>query len=662
MTEHANSVCVGPLLNQSPRHASTFRQDHQRGISHLSDMAVQSKEKTRQQIPEATVLFAGDSGDGMQLTGSQFTLASAYAKNDLATLPDFPAEIRAPAGTTYGVSGFQLHFGSVDVRTPGDEVDMLIAMNPAALKVNVNRVRSGGTLIVNTDSFTKRDLGLANYEKNPLQDGSLSTYKVVEIPLTKLTHEALKDSGLDKKEMDRSKNMFALGLALWMYSRPVDPALDWLSKKFAKKPDIREANTLVLKKGFHYGETVEEFAVRYEVRPAALKPGKYRAIHGTEALALGLVAAGKESGLPIFYGSYPITPASDILHELSRHKNFGVMTFQAEDEIAAVGSALGASFGGNLGVTATSGPGIALKTETIGLAVMTELPLVIIDMQRGGPSTGLPTKTEQSDLLQAMYGRNGEAPLPIIAASSPGDCFFAAYEACRIAVKYMTPVMLLSDGYLGTGSEPWLIPNVDDLPKFKARYATETNSTANGEDVFLPYIRDEETLSRPWARPGTPNLEHRLGGLEKEHETGNVSYDPENHQYMTKLRAEKVERVARELPPSEIFGDEEGDLLLVGWGSTRGAIEAAVDASRLRGLKVGALHLRWLNPLPSDIGKIFGRYKHVLVPELNNGQLVRILRDRFLLPFIPLNKIKGMPFRSSEIQEKISEIVGANAK
>lgn len=625
-------------------------------------MGVNTQDHTTQEIPEATVLFAGDSGDGMQLTGTQFTLASAYAKNDLATLPDFPAEIRAPAGTTYGVSGFQLHFGSVNVRTPGDEVDVLIAMNPAALKVNVNRVRSGGTLIVNRDSFGGRDLELANYETNPLEDDSLNGYRVVDIPLTSLTHEALKDSGLDKKVMDRCKNMFALGLALWMYSLPIEPAMEWLDKKFAKKPEIRDANKLVLTKGSHYGETVEEFSVRYEVRPARLKPGTYRAIQGTEALAMGLVAASQECGLPIFYGSYPITPASDILHELSRHKNFGVMTYQAEDEIAAVGAALGASFGGNLGVTATSGPGIALKTETIGLAVMTELPLVIVDMQRGGPSTGLPTKTEQSDLMQAVYGRNGEAPMPIIAASSPGDCFFAAYEACRIAVKYMTPVILLSDGYLGTGSEPWLIPNIDDLPKFKPRFATKTNRRVDGEDIFLPYVRDEKTLSRPWAKPGTPGLEHRLGGLEKEHETGNVSYDPENHQYMTKLRRDKVQRVADDIPLLEVFGEQQGDLLIVGWGSTRGAIEAAVDAATVRGLKVGSVHLRHILPFPNDLGDIFDRFDDVLVPELNDGQLIRLLRDRYLLPFIPLNKVKGMPFRASEIEEKISEIVGATAK
>jgi 2-oxoglutarate ferredoxin oxidoreductase subunit alpha len=624
-------------------------------------MDIPTREKIRQQIPEATVLFAGDSGDGMQLTGSQFTLASAYAKNDLATLPDFPAEIRAPAGTTYGVSGFQLHFGSVDVRTPGDEVDMLIAMNPAALKVNLDLVRKGGMILVNANSFTKRDLDLANYRSNPLEDRSLDNFRVIQIPLTTLTHEALKDTDLDKKEMDRSKNMFALGLALWLYSRPVEPATDWLNRKFAKKPDIRDANLLVLKKGYHYGETTEQFAVQYEVKPAQLKPGKYRAIHGTEALALGLVAASRHFGLPIFYGSYPITPASDILHELSRHKNFGVMTFQAEDEIAAIGAALGASFGGSLGVTATSGPGLALKAEAIGLAVMMELPLVIIDMQRGGPSTGLPTKTEQSDLLQALYGRNGEAPLPVISASTPGDSFYAAYEACRIALKYMTPVILLSDGYLGSGSEPWLIPDLDELPKYKVKFATETNRSVEGEDLFLPYVRDNETLSRAWAKPGTPGLEHRLGGLEKQHETGNVSYDSDNHEYMVKLRAEKIQRIAQEIPPTDIDGDQTGELLVIGWGSTRGAIESAVESVRREGLRVGAVHLRYINPLPADLGEIIGRYEKVLVPELNNGQLVRVLRDAYEMPFIPFNKIKGMPFRAGEIADKIREMVGVSA-
>ena len=613
--------------------------------------------KAVQSIPEATILFAGDSGDGMQLTGSQFTLATAFAQNDLATLPDFPAEIRAPAGTTYGVSGFQLHFGSVNIRTPGDEVDLLVAMNPAALKVNLSRVRSGGALMVNANAFTAKDLKLAGYETNPLEDASLKDYQVFEVELTKMTHEALKDSGLDKKQIDRSKNMFALGLALWLYSRPVEPTIEWLSEKFARKPEIRDINIHLLKKGYHFGETTEDFIVRYEVRPAKLEPGLYRAIRGAEAIALGLVAASQQSGLPLFYGSYPITPASELLHELSRHKNLGVMTFQAEDEIAAIGAAIGASFGGNLGVCATSGPGLALKAEAVGLALMMELPMVVIDMQRGGPSTGLPTKTEQSDLLQAMYGRNGESPLPIIAASTPGDCFFAAYEACRIAVKYMTPVIFLADGYLGNGSEPWPIPSLDDLVPFKPSFLDKPNRTVEGEAVFLPYVRDEQTLARPWARPGTPGLEHRLGGLEKENETGNVSYDPDNHQLMTELRAAKVERVTQDIPPTKIHGDEAGQVLVVGWGSTKGAIEAAVDRVRQRGKAVANIHLRHLNPLSSDLGEIFSRFEHLLVPELNNGQLVRLLRDRFLLPFIPLNKIQGQPFKASEVEKAIEKIL-----
>ena len=617
--------------------------------------------KEAEVIPEATVLFAGDSGDGMQLTGSQFTLATAYARNDLATLPDFPAEIRAPAGTTYGVSGFQLHFGSVDVRTPGDEVDLLVAMNPAALKVNLHRVRSGGAVLVNTNAFDERGLDLAGYTHNPLEDGSLEGYQLIEVELTRLTREALEDTGLNMKEIDRAKNMFALGLSLWLYSRPIQPAIDWISQKFARKEDIRDANLHVLRKGYHYGETTEQFAVRYEVRPARLRPGTYRAIRGAEALALGLVAASHQSGLPLFYGTYPITPASDLLHELSRHKHFGVMTFQAEDEIAAVGAALGASFGGSLGVTATSGPGLALKAETVGLAVMTELPLVIVDVQRGGPSTGLPTKTEQSDLLQALYGRNGEAPLPVLAASTPGDCFYAAYEACQVAVEHTTPVVLLSDGYLGNGSEPWLLPDVEKLAPFKVEFATEPNREVDGEEAFLPYVRDEETLARPWAKPGTAGLEHRLGGLEKQHETGNVSYNPANHQFMVRLRAEKVERVARRLPPTSVYGDASGDVLVIGWGSTKGSIEAAVERVRSRGQQVGAVHLRWLNPLPPDLGEIFGRFERLLVPELNNGQLVRVLRDRFLLPFVSLSKIQGTPFRASEIEAEIERLGGLSS-
>jgi len=620
-------------------------------------MAPPVPEKNVATIPEATILFAGDSGDGMQLTGSQFTLATAYALNDLATLPDFPAEIRAPAGTTYGVSGFQLHFGSVNIRTPGDEVDLLVAMNPAALLVNLRRVKRNGSIIVNSDAFERRNLDLAGYKENPLDNGSMNGYQVIQVPLTKLAREALADSSLNQKEVDRSKNMFALGLALWLYSRPIDPAIAWISKKFARDETIREANLQLLKKGFHYGETTEEFAVRYEVNPARLPAGTYRAIRGVQALAMGLIAASQKSGLPLFYGSYPITPASDILHELSRHKNFGVMTLQAEDEIAAVGMAIGAGFGGSLAVTGTSGPGVALKAEAIGMAVMTEIPLVVINVQRGGPSTGLPTKTEQSDLLQAFYGRNGEAPLPIIAASTPGDCFYAAYEACRIAVVYRTPVMLLSDGYLANGSEPWRIPDADDLAAFDPNFATQPNHKVDGADVFLPYLRDEETLARPWAKPGVPGLEHRLGGLEKEHETGNVSYDPDNHEFMTKLRAEKVERVARSIPPTQVYGAEAGDLLVIGWGSTRGAIESAVDRVRERGQRVGTIHLRYLNPFPPDLEAILGRFQHLLVPEINNGQLVRILRDRYLLPFIPLNRIQGQPFKASEIEEKIDELL-----
>ncbi len=607
--------------------------------------------KSVKSLSEATVLFAGDSGDGMQLTGSQFTLATAFAQNDLATLPDFPAEIRAPAGTTYGVSGYQLHFGSVNVRTPGDEVDLLVAMNPAALKVNLSRVRLGGAIILNVNAFKSHNLKLAGYgETNPLEDEELrKNYRVFDVELSRMTEEALKDFGLDKKVVDRSKNMFALGLTLWLYSRPLKPALDWLSHKFASRPELLNANLHVLKKGFHYGETTEDFIVQYRVSPAQLESGIYRAIRGVESLALGLVAASYQSNLGLFYSSYPITPASELLHQLSRHKNFGIKTFQAEDEIAAIGATIGASFGGNLGVCATSGPGLTLKTEGIGLAVMMELPMVIINVQRGGPSTGLPTKTEQSDLLQAMYGRNGEAPLPILAASTPGDCFHAAYEACRVAVRHMTPVILLADGYVANGSEPWRIPSAKDLDDFPISFARKPNQTVDGKKTFLPYLRDDTTLARPWAKPGTPGLEHRLGGLEKQHETGEVSYDPENHEFMTDLRADKVMRVARFVPPVEIYGDSEGDILIIGWGSTEGAIKTAIDRLRDLGLKAGAVQLRYIHPLPSDLGGVLGYFEHHLVPELNKGQMVRILRDRFLLPFVALNKVQGQPFKASEI-------------
>ncbi|WP_263809274.1 2-oxoacid:acceptor oxidoreductase subunit alpha [Salinibacter sp.] len=619
------------------------------------------------EIPEATVLFAGDSGDGMQITGSQFTLASAYAQNDLATLPDYPAEIRAPAGTTFGVSAFQLHFGAEEVRTPGEKVDLLVAMNAAALKVHLHRVRPGGTIIVNVNAFEEKDLTKADLDQNPLTDGTLDDYQVQEVPLTEITREALSDTDLSLQKVDRSKNMFALGLALWMYSRPVEPAQEWIREKFGDTPAIRDANLTVLEKGFHYGETVDAIGTRYEVNEAAMAPGTYRAVRGAEALALGLVAASVKSDLRLFYGSYPITPASDILHELSEHKNFGVITFQAEDEIAAATSALGASFGGDLGVCATSGPGVALKTETIGLGVMTELPLVVIDMQRGGPSTGLPTKPEQGDLLQAVYGRNGEAPLPVLAATSPGDCFHTAYEACRIAAKYRTPVLVLADGYLGNGSEAWRIPDTDTLPAFDVDFETEATERTmhkdeDGNDQFLPYVRDPETLARAWARPGTPDLEHRLGGLEKAHKTGNVSYDAENHQKMVEIRAQKVQNVTQDIPPTQVYGHSDGDLLVLGWGSTKGAIEEATERAVDRGRRVGSVVLRHVWPLPADLADVLGRFDHVLVPELNNGQLIRVLRDQYpSWDFTPLNKIQGRPFRAEEIVEKIGSLLGRPA-
>jgi 2-oxoglutarate/2-oxoacid ferredoxin oxidoreductase subunit alpha len=635
-------------------------------------MEAPAAEKPLVQIPEATVLFAGDSGDGMQVTGAQFTHATALSRNDLATLPDFPAEIRAPAGTTYGVSGFQLHFGAVDIRTPGDEVDLLVAMNPAALKVNLHRLRSGGSIIVDRDGFDARNLSLASYETNPLDDEVFrARVQLFEVPMTSLVREALSGSGLGTKEVDRSKNMFALGLALWLYSRPLEPALAWATKRFAKNAAIQEANLLLLRKGFHYGETVEAFTHRYEVAPATLPPGRYRAIRGAEALALGLVAAGQQSGLELYYATYPITPASELLHELSRHKNFGVFTMQAEDEIAAIGAAIGASFGGALGVTGTSGPGMALKTEAMGLAVMTELPLVIVNVQRGGPSTGLPTKTEQSDLLQAIFGRNGEAPMPVIAASTPGDCFEVAYEAARIAVQFMTPVIVLADGYLANGSEPWRIPDVAALPAFDVHFETVKEAEEQGAYAevhapgerhpsgprFLPYRRDPDTLARPWARPGTAGLEHRIGGLEKQHETGNVNYEPENHERMVRLRAEKVQRVRRLIPPTAVTGPDAGDVLLVGWGSTRGAIEAAGERLRANGHAVASVHLRHLWPLPGDLDAVFDRYTHLVVPELNNGQLVRLLRDATLRPLVSLPKVQGLPFRTAEIEAFVEDLL-----
>ena len=535
---------------------------------------------------------------------------------------------------------------------------MLVAMNPAALTVHGDRVAPGGTILVNENAFTERNLNKAGYDENPLENGELSEYQVIPVELTRLTRTALEDAPLKQDQKDRAKNMFALGLASWVYSRPLAPAIRWIREKFEDKPDILEANLHVLKKGYHFGETTDLFTTRYEVREADLPEGTYRTVTGAEALSLGLVAAGEKSGLDVYYSSYPITPASDILHEMSSHKQFGVRTVQAEDEIAAVTSAVGASFGGHIGVTATSGPGLALKTEAIGLAVITELPLVVIDMQRGGPSTGLPTKPEQSDLLQALYGRNGDAPAAVLAPHTPSDCFEVAFEACRLATKYMTPVFILADGYLGQGSEPWRVPDPSDLPGIDVSFAEETNGVdGEGRETFHPYVRDEETLARGWATPGTPNLEHQIGGLEKEDETGHVSYDPENHQKMTELRAEKIQRITQDIPPTEINGPEQGDVLVIGWGSTKGAIDTAAGRLQAEGEDVSSVHLRHLSPLPGDLDDIVARFQRVLVPELNNGQLVRVLRDRYARPFEGLNKIQGQPFEAREIVEKVRTLL-----
>jgi len=607
-------------------------------------------EKKLKQIEDVTIRFAGDSGDGMQLTGMQFTTTTAIVGNDLSTLPDYPAEIRAPAGTLFGVSGFQIRFGSREINTPGDVCDVLVAMNPAALKVNLSSLKDSGIIIANTGSFNDKNLKLAGYESNPLEDGSLSKYQVYEVDISKLTSLALEDLGLPTKTVERSKNFFALGMMYWMFDRPMEPTIRWIQERFATTPKIMEANLRVLKAGWNFGETTEIFTTRYAVEPAKLPAGRYRNITGNQAVAFGLVAASKKSGLPLFLGSYPITPASDILHELAKYKEYGVKTFQAEDEIAGITSAIGASFGGALGVTTTSGPGLALKAEAIGLAVMVELPVVICDIQRGGPSTGLPTKTEQSDLMMALYGRSGEAPVPVVAAATPADCFYAVFEACRIALKYMTPVLFLSDGYLANGSEPWLIPSSADLPDISPKFWTE-------QEGFFPYLRDEQTLARPWALPGTPGLEHRIGGLEKQHITGNVSYDPENHERMVRLRAEKIERVAQDIPELEVEGDDQGDLLVLGWGSTYGAIKTAVEARRKAGASVSHAHLRYLNPFPRNLGEILYRFKNVLIPEMNLGQLARVIRAKYLVPAISYSKVQGLPFRSSEIEKKIDEIL-----
>ncbi|WP_370290523.1 2-oxoacid:acceptor oxidoreductase subunit alpha [Nocardioides sp.] len=632
-----------------------------------------SQTKQVKQLDRVIIRFAGDSGDGMQLTGDRFTQESAVFGNDLVTLPNFPAEIRAPQGTIPGVSSFQVHFADHDILTAGDRPDVLVAMNPAALKANLGDLPKGATIIVDTHDFTKRNLDKAGYSSNPLDklgevDDLLAGFQVQPVDLTGITVEAVKDFGLSRKDAARAKNMFALGLLSWMYGRPTESTIEFLTKKFGKKPDILGANIAAFKAGWNYGETTETFVVQYEIKPAKMPAGTYRNITGNLALSYGLVAAGVRSGLPVFLGSYPITPASDILHELSRHKGFGVTTFQAEDEIAGIGSALGAAFAGQLAVTTTSGPGIALKSETIGLAVMTELPLVIVNVQRGGPSTGLPTKTEQSDLLQAMYGRNGEAPVPIVAPQSPGDCFAAAVEAARIAVTYRTPVFLLSDGYLANGSEPWSIPSIDELPAIDPDFATEKNhvsaKSADGEpDEYWPYQRDAETLARPWAIPGTAGLEHRIGGLEKAGTTevghGNISSDPANHDAMVRLRAAKVAAIADSLPPLEV-DDPSGSakVLVVGWGSTYGPIGAACRRVRRAGYDVAQVHLRHINPFPKDLGEILKRYDKVLVPEMNLGQLSRLLRAEYLVDAIGYNHVYGLPLKAAELADAIGALVG----
>jgi 2-oxoglutarate ferredoxin oxidoreductase subunit alpha len=610
------------------------------------------------QLQSVVIRFAGDSGDGMQLTGTQFTNAAALHGNDLATFPDFPAEIRAPQGTLAGVSGYQIHFGSTRIHTPGDQSDVLVVMNVAALKANIKNLKKGGVIIANTDGFDAKNMRLANVPEgqNPLEDGSLDGYDVKKIDVTKITRAALADSGLGTKEIDRCKNMFVLGLLYWMYNRPMENTIDFIKAKFKKNEAVMDANLKVLEAGWSYGETTEMFAQRFKVAPAKMDPGVYRSIMGNQAAAYGFLAASVTSQLPLFYGTYPITPASDILHELSKYKNFGAMTFQAEDEIAAICSAIGASFGGHLALTGSSGPGIALKTEAIGLATMLELPLVVINIQRAGPSTGLPTKTEQSDLLQAYYGRNGECPVVVVAAQSPADCFTMAYEAARIALQHMIPVFFLSDGYIANGAEPWKFPKTADLPPIEVEFAKAREKDA---EKFMPYQRDEK-LTRPWAIPGTKGLEHRIGGLEKQNITGNISYDPENHELMVKLRQEKVDRVADFIPEQKIDnGAEQGDLLILGWGGTYGALKTSTIELIKQGYKVSHAHIRYLNPFPKNLGQLMSRFKKVVVPELNNGQLVKILRDKYFIDAIPYNKIQGQPFMTHEVVERMKEILQA---
>jgi 2-oxoglutarate ferredoxin oxidoreductase subunit alpha len=610
--------------------------------------------KAVEQLEQVTIRFAGDSGDGMQLTGAQFTSETAARGNDLSTLPDFPAEIRAPAGSLPGVSGFQIHFADHDILTPGDQPDVLVAMNPAALKTNLGDLRERGTLVVNRDAFSDRNLQKAGYTANPLEDGTLDEYKVHAVPLSTMTVEALKEvEGITPREAERSKNFFALGLMSWLYGRPTEITLDFIATKFASRPELVDGNTRAFKAGYNYGETSEDFIVSYEVQPAKMAPGVYRNITGNQALSFGLVAASVRSGLDLFLGAYPITPASGILEELARYKHFGIRTFQAEDEIAAVGAALGASFGGALGVTTSAGPGIVLKSETVGLAVALELPLVIVDVQRAGPSTGMPTKPEQADLLMVMFGRNSESPVPVLAASRPGDCFEVALEACRIALTYRTPVYLLSDAYLANGSEPWLIPEVDSLPSLEIEFTTKPNS----EGRFLPYVRDPETLARQWALPGTPGLEHRIGGLEKEDVTGNISYDPDNHDAMTRLRAQKVAGIAAGIPELEVDDPDGASLLVLGWGGTYGPIAAGVRRVRADGGNVAHAHVRYLNPLPRNTGEVLRRYDRVLVPEMNLGQLLKLVRAEFLVDAVGYNRVRGVPFRASELAEAIGALV-----
>lgn len=612
--------------------------------------------KITEQVDEVVIRFAGDSGDGMQLTGGRFTESTAIIGNDLSTLPDFPAEIRAPAGSLAGVSAFQIKFSSKDIHTPGDKPDVLVAMNPAALKVHQKEVAPGGTIICNANAFTLKNLKFAGYETNPLEDKTLDDYfTLYSVEMGKMVSLANEDLEISSKIIDRTKNFFALGLLFWIYDRPLESTKKWLGVKFAKKPEIVEANIRALDAGYNYGETTEIFTTRYKVDKADLPAGTYRNVVGNYALSMGLAAAAEKSKLGLFYGGYPITPASDILHTLSAWKHLGIKTFQAEDEIAGITAVLGAAFTGDLGITATSGPGIALKGEAMGLAVMAELPIVIINVQRGGPSTGLPTKTEQSDLMQAMYGRNGEAPVPVLASATPGDCFFAAYEACRIAVKYMTPVILLTDGYLANGSEPWQVPKVDDLPDFDVSFADESN-LADGQ--FLSYSRDKKTLARPWAIPGTPGLEHRIGGIETEDLTGNVSYDPDNHHYMVETRAKKIDAITNEIASSEIFGSKSGDLLILSWGGTKGACRSATEALKADGKKVGHLHLRWINPFPKDLGEKLIKFKNILIPEINYGQLIKLIRAEFLVDAQGLNQVRGKPISSADIQEASNKLIG----